>query len=595
MMDEFVDLDDIQPESGNERFAGFEASQVPGVTWPANFSMRSSGLWFDGDENKLETWLSGPFLIEAEARNPASESWSLILSWKDRDGRSHRAVIPRAELAGDGTDIRKRLADGGLTLAGGRSCKERFLQALISVSCAKRVTLSDTTGWREGSFVLPDRTIGPIDCEPVLFQGRGIGAGFHESGSLAEWQKYVGTPAGEHHRIAFALAVALTGPLLEPLGLEGGGFHLFGPSSCGKTTGLKVAGSAWGGGSERGFTLTWRTTANALEGVAAAHNHTFLPLDEISQISPQELDHATYALGNGQAKARMRADGEIRPRARWRVPILSSGEVTVATRIREAAVMKRVRAGQEVRLVDVLADAGSNYGIFDHAGEEKQASLLSQALQNATDRYYGTAGPAFVERLIEAGSGIFSRARTLLNELSTQLVPEQSDGQVRRVGQRFALVGAAGELAIELGVLPWSRGTASDAVQRTFSGWLTQRGGCDRREDHTAIETVSHFLQRFGEARFIRLDHVSSLAADSGRFISDLAGWRRGEEFLIQPAAWQEITEGLDSLAVAEVLVRHGYLKKSKDGKNSQALQICGRKRRVYVVAASLLGAGAVE
>lgn len=589
-MEEYFDLDDLQPEDANSRRSEGLANAVNGVTWPPHFSMRPDGLWFVPGGEKSEVWLSDPFVIEAEARDPGGSAWSLILSWRDRDERSHRAVIRRADLASDATDVRQTLADRGLTLASGRSCKERFLQALGGAFCSTRVTLSDTTGWRAGSFVLPHRTIGPAGGEPVLFQGRGVGTGFRERGTLAEWQEQVAGPAGEHHRLAFALAIAFTGPLLEPLGIEGGGFHFFGPSSCGKTTGLKVAGSVWGGGGERGFALTWRTTANALEGVAAAHNHTLLALDEIGQISPQDLDQATYALANGQAKARMRADGEIRSRARWLVPILSNGELTVADRIREAAPGKRVRAGQEVRLVDVPADAGSGFGIFDHAGSDGQPSLLSQAFQSRTDIFYGTAGPAFVERLIADGPDMIAVARELVRGVSAGLAPEDSHGQVRRVAQRFALVAAAGELAVEVGILPWSRGTVSDAVQRSFAAWLQRRGGGERREDQVAVETVSHFLQRYGESRFALLPGEQPFGF--GRVIPDLAGWRRGDQFLIQPAAWQEITRGLDGRAVAEVLARLGYLTKSADGKNAQSVPINGRRQRVYVVSARILEMG---
>lgn len=597
MMEDYFDLNELQPEITDERQSEPLANAVNGVTWPPHFQMRPDGLWFVPGGDKSEIWLSDPFVIEAEARDPVGSAWSLILSWRDRDNRSHRAVIRRADLAGDATDVRQVLADRGLTLAGGRSCKEKFLQALVGVFCATRVTLSDTTGWREGSFVLPHRTVGPAGCEPVLFQGRGTGTSFRERGTLEEWQEQVARPAGEHHRLAFALAIAFTGPLLEPLGIEGGGFHFFGPSSCGKTTALKVAGSVWGGGGERGFALTWRTTANALEGVAAAHNHTLLALDEIGQISPHDLDQATYALANGQAKARMRADGEIRSRARWLVPILSNGEVTVADRIREAAPGKRVRAGQEVRLVDVMADAELGYGIFDHAGGDGQASLLSQTFQSRTDHLYGTAGPAFVDRLITRHPDLVAVARELVSGVSAGLVPDGSDGQVRRVAQRFALVAAAGELAVELKVLPWARGQASDAVQDSFAAWLRLRGGGERREDQVAVEAVSHFLQRYGESRFAPVAGSgsygsSALGFGTTRVVQDLVGWRRDGQFLIHAAGWQEITRGLDGRAVADVLGRLGYLAKGSDGKSAQSVQIEGRKQRVYVISAAILETG---
>jgi putative DNA primase/helicase len=474
-MEDYFDLDDF-PHSGEAPRSARRDNDAAGVVWPPQFRIRADGLWFVPGGEKSEVWLSDPFVIEAEARDPGGSGWSLILSWSDRDGRAHRAVIKRADLAGDGTDVRQTLADRGLTLAGGRSCRERFFQALVGAFCSTRRTLSDTTGWREGSFVLAHRTIGPAGHEPVLFHGRGIGTCFKERGSLGEWQEQVARPAGTHHRLAFALAIAFTGPLLEPLGIEGGGFHLFGPSSCGKTTALKVAGSVWGGGGERGFALTWRTTANALEGVAAAHNHTLLALDEIGQISPYDLDQATYALANGQAKARMRADGEIRQRARWRVPILSNGELTIADRIREAGPGKRVRAGQEVRLVDVPADAGMGFGLFDHAGDGGEPAALSQVFQSTTDQFFGLAGPTFVERLLAADTDLIAVARDLVTGIAAKLAHEASDGQVRRVAQRFAVVAAAGELAIELGVLPWAQGTVSAAVQCSFTAWLARRG-----------------------------------------------------------------------------------------------------------------------
>jgi putative DNA primase/helicase len=43
-----------------------------------------------------------------------------------------------------------------------------------------------------------------------------------------------------------------------------------------------------------------------------------------------------------------------------------------------------------------------------------------------------------------------------------------ADGQVQRVAQRFALVAAAGELGIALGVLPWPRDEANRALARSF-------------------------------------------------------------------------------------------------------------------------------
>jgi hypothetical protein len=64
------------------------------------------------------------------------------------------------------------LADRGLTLAGGRGARERMAQALAGVSCTSRVTIAETTGWRDRAFVLPHRTIAKAGQEPVVYLGR---------------------------------------------------------------------------------------------------------------------------------------------------------------------------------------------------------------------------------------------------------------------------------------------------------------------------------------------------------------------------------------------------------------------------------------
>lgn len=92
------------------------------------------------------------------------------------------------------------------------------------------------------------------------------------------------------------------GPLLEPCGLEGGGLHFFGPSSCGKTTALKVAGSVCGGGGKHGYIRQWRLTDNALEGTAATHCDNLLCLDEIGQASSRVVSEVAYMLANGQGR-----------------------------------------------------------------------------------------------------------------------------------------------------------------------------------------------------------------------------------------------------------------------------------------------------
>ena len=82
-----------------------------------------------------------------------------------------------------------------------------------------------------------------------------------------------------------------------------------------------------------------------------------------SQVDPKEAGEIAYMLANGSGKARANKNGAARTRQEWRLLFLSAGEVGLAQHIRESG--KKSKAGQTVRLVDVSADAGQGYGLFD--------------------------------------------------------------------------------------------------------------------------------------------------------------------------------------------------------------------------------------
>ena len=163
-----------------------------------------------------------------------------------------------------------------------------------------------------------------------------------------------------------SVCAALAPPLLDLVEAESGGMHLRGSSSIGKTTALRVAGSVWGGGGAHGYIRSWRATDNGLEGVALAHCDALLCLDELSQVAPQAAAEVAYMLANGQGKARAGRTGAARSAKAWRVLFLSTGEIGLADKIGEdPRSRKRLMAGQEVRVIDLPADAGAGLGLFE--------------------------------------------------------------------------------------------------------------------------------------------------------------------------------------------------------------------------------------
>ena len=180
------------------------------------------------------------------------------------------------------------------------------------------------------SLSCPARPSGRRGSETVILDGAAHGP-YEARGSLEDWQAGVGRLASGHVLPVLAISAALAGPLLHLAGQEGGGVHFHGQSSRGKTTLLQVAASVWGRGGSPGYVRAWRATANGLEGAAASATDTVLVLDEFGQVDGREAGAVLYSLSNGGGKVRAARDGAMREPKSWRVMVLSTGEITVAS------------------------------------------------------------------------------------------------------------------------------------------------------------------------------------------------------------------------------------------------------------------------
>jgi putative DNA primase/helicase len=70
------------------------------------------------------------------------------------------------------------------------------------------------------------------------------------------------------------------------------------------------------------------------------------------------------------------------------------------------------------------------------------------------------------------------------------------------VGARFALVGAAGEIATAAGLTGWPAGESERAARACFQSWLAARGGNGNGEIVAMLRQVRRFLELHGEGRF---------------------------------------------------------------------------------------------
>jgi putative DNA primase/helicase len=576
-----------------------EATSAPsndggGNELPPGYRLRNDGLfWGDpNDPEKPELKLSDRFSVLAETRGSDGTNWGLLLHWTDHDDRDHHFAMQKAMLAGDGVDARRVLLDGGLYIAPSQKSRGHFNSFLLQVRSPNRARATSRIGWHDKAFVLPDESFGDSQADKLLLQtATAHEHAFRQSGTLESWQQEVARYANGNDILVLALSAAFAGPLLEPCSLEGGGIHFRGPSSTGKTTALRVASSAWGGGGLTGFIRSWRATTNGLEGVASSHCDTLLCLDELSQLAAKEAGEAAYMLANGSGKARSARDGSARRPAGWRVLFLSSGEIGLADKIAEDGRGKKLAAGQEVRIVDVSADAGAGMGIFENLHRFESAEALARHLREATQRHYGVAGRAYLKEIVPIIGELQQQVSDIISLFSERYVPEGADGQVERVAQRFALIAAGGEIAARAGILPWERGVAVAAAGKIFEAWIKERGGSAPAEERQAIEAVRAFLLANGQARFL----APWGADEDKRTVHDLAGFRQqpkageGWDYYINSAAWKEICAGLDPRRTARVLAERGFIDHD-EGRYSKTVRVPGHGvQRLYHVVSSLL------
>jgi putative DNA primase/helicase len=566
----------------------------PKVRLPFGFKATVEGIVFEGDGEGEAVRICGPLDVLAETRDDRGSNWGLLLAWRDNDSREHRWAMPRSMLAGDGVEIRAAFLDQGLTIASGRKARERLNDFLCNVRVDATAWAVDRLGWQDGCFALPDRTIGETAGKRVIFQNANAhDHAYHAAGALADWQVGVAALCIGNSRLGAAISAAFVGPLLGLLGEEGGGLHFRGPSSIGKSTARIAAASVWG--QPERYVRQWRATANGLEGVAVQHSETLLCLDELGQLDPREAGGVAYLLANGSGKARAGRSGAARAPATWRTFFLSSGEIGLAElAARDGRGAARPGAGQEVRIIDIEADAGKGLGLFDTIGKASGAELLARKIKEAAGNAFGIAGPTFVAAIIAKGiEPTRNEIRKGIDAFASLHLPENATGQAWRAASRFGLIATAGEMASKLGVLPWPEGEASRAVAVLLHQWLAGRGGAGASEDVAAVSQVRAFLELHGSSRFevIRQVDEGKEVLGDGRAVVNRAGFYRvnpdgGQRvFYIMREAWKEVCAGIDPKRAARRLGDRGMLKRDSAGGSTYpvTLPTIG-KARVYLI-----------
>ncbi|WP_245621136.1 DUF927 domain-containing protein [Paraburkholderia ferrariae] len=532
----------------------------PGVYWHGSKAEKN-----DAPPVPIDKWVSTPLRVLATTSNGEDAEYGRLLEIRSPAGKWKKWAMPMSMLAGDGSEARSVLLSEGLTFdLGDRNAVLRYVAAQVP---ATRMRAASVTGWSGDAFVLPHTVIGAND---IWFQASGRTAPYATAGTFEGWKDLAALALG-NPLLMLAISAAMAGPLLGPLNIDGAGAHIYGDSSTGKTTAETAAVSVWGGPQ---FKRTWRATANGLEGAGTLHSDTLLALDELGEIDPKSLYEAAYALINGTGKTRANRHGEARQAARWRVFLLSTGELTIAARMSAGGF--EAKAGQELRILDVPVQG--RHGLFEELHGRASGSALSDEIRNQSAQHYGHAGPMFVEALVKAlrgGLALSDELQAITNQLGA------AEGQERRAARTFALCALAGELATRWSVVRWDSGFSTQAAAHAFNLWRKRRGSNGESAEHASIlRTVSDFIDRHADSRFSNIEGSADVIRErAGYWKSD--GGRR--LFLFTSGGLREAIKGHDLERTLKALETAGAIAATDPGRRSKTTRTPdGRTPRLY-------------
>lgn len=560
---------------------------------PAGFRMEKQGLFFQGDGEKDSAYLvCSSIEVLAYTRDENSENWGRLVRFRDLDDHTHECAIPMELLSGDCSELFRMLLNYGLRISTKNNIKNKLPELLQSIALDKRALCTTSIGWHGDHFIMPDGAIPKTDTIYLQSDNSNF-IGFRCSGTLEEWIKNIAVPCRGNSRLVFSLCCAFAAPLLSLIGSESGGFNLKGSSSIGKSTALAIAASIVG---SLKYIQQWKATSGAIEALAEARNHLLLCLDELGQVDGKEAGEIIYMLANESGKNRMKAKGGLRKRSEWKILFLSTGEVSIVDKLNE--VNKKVQAGMLTRIVDIPADAGKGHKLFDTVHDFGDGGKLAHHLKEAVSKYYGTAIRAYLAELANIKNQLPEAYDAINKDFFLKFVNSTADPQVRRVASRFAIVVTAGQLAVKLGILPYTIEEIFECVGMCFKAWLEDRGSDTDHESEAIIRQVKAFFEANHSSRFAltQEDNEDDGAVDSGKTINQ-AGYKirnaKGSyDFYVNKTTFEiEICKGLDERAVKKLLKSKGLLLGDKSGytRSVWIRELKGRLRVIHITSAILV------
>ena len=534
------------------------AQQAQALEVPENFHLSENGLFYVHPKNNEKFYICGHIRVVALTEEIDPHRTGRLVEFRTRKKQLKRMNISDDWLSKDGDLIRAKLMASGFKISTNNFARRMLNQYLNSIESEESAKYVQLTGWYPNCFLSSSGVIG--NNTSIFLNDENDDAYVCESGTLKEWKEKVAKYCVGNSRLILSVSFSFASILIKPCGRENCGIHLVGESSQGKTSSLYLAASVFG---SLEYIKTWRSTDNALEGLAISHNDMLLILDEMAEMNPHKIGEAAYMLCNGQGKSRFNSTISLRKQHRWRLGILSTGEIDITTHMESCG--RKSYAGQELRLLSIPAKSSEeSFGIFENIHEFESPEFFANYLKDAAGSYYGTAFMEFVKKALIDYQKIKPWYDIGFRDFSREHSPEKASEQDARAFRVFYFIGFAGELATKYGITGWNAGDALSASLQCFRSWLENKGGTGNLESKKILEQVKFFLELHGCSRFYDLHGPESQS------INNMAGYRETRDgetiFYVLPTIFKkEICRGLNYKSAINLLVKNNAL--SEDDK----------------------------
>lgn len=530
------------------------------------------------------------FKLLAIGENTENDKAYLYCKFKDVNGKVNKLLI-QSTLAFSTNKLRDFLVNKGYAAVPDIEHWKK-IQHLLLKPTKQRIYISNKPGFVRNSYLCANNAVIGRESKygPIISPDAKLKLPTESlKGKHNDWRRLVDLVQPYSPIITLTLCTALSGLITKHMKMESGGFHIFGPSSTGKSTALKLGASIFG---NTQFVQSWGSTDKAFEEIAEGHNDSTLILDELKLIHEDPKTAAkmatkrVYQLAEGKGKTR--CVGYQNSQSEWSLALLSAGELSLSE---HASDGKSSRFdGETVRLVDVPANTKSQFGIFESLPSDfnKTQEVLEYINTNIGENH-GTAKHMFLETLTKDlannKSAVLKFLDKKMSRFHKKVENRISNGQHYRIARRFGLSYAAGCLAKKYGVLS-----------------LSKHGTLLKKCYISAIESISVSPEQLIDAK---CDHVLKILAKQE--FDDLSSYDSEALELYTANGFRKVVKGRNCIlvrkefmhtqindpsfqdSVLDKLSSTGYLYKDSQGKRTRSIKLPdGNKERFYCIISDL-------